>query len=439
MSWPASGQKQPDCDRLRNWLSDQDALSKPNQEVFGRQATLDNARAHAQVLSTARRPLIWIESADVSATRAAIQLAEVCQAKVHVAQSPGAANVSAVTAACGTFTTSLAEVSAHADLVIHLGHRHLQELPRLGLRFLHDNAHTGPGSGPRHVLIGDDVRTALINTASGSRSYEEKRSLDGGSHTGQPVAQCKADREPLVLAWPRDQWLDQLTRLLMVARGASVVRSNSEPSSDSSAADLAEQLAASRYAVFMWDEDEFADELDRLLIERLFEIAQHYSRVTRCSLLPLSSDPGRVTAKETVLWLTNVAGTARFTDGQWRRPTMGLAKSLHQWQREHDWILCVRNLPSDRPLPNLRFDFTIDALCNQRAGNIRSGSSSPAVGEAKQIAQVAAVGLETAGHLFRLDHAYGVRLAPVSPSDTVLTAERILRELARTLIVARRS
>ena len=430
MSWPTTGQSSPDCSRLRSWLSDQDAAAKPRTSTVDRQAILENVRLRAQQLSVARRPLIWIESADVLATRAAVSLAETCRAKVHVAQSPGAENVTAVTASSGTFGTSLAEVAAHADVIVHLGQRHLHELPRLASRFLHGNAYTGLGNAPRHIFIGELDQSSWLSTSELGGGIGQRRAqaeeLDGQSN------------EPLMLEWPREAWLDQLTRVLMVARGAGLAWEKSTEMSDRSAAHLAELLAGCRYAVFMWEEDEFADELDRLLVERLFEIAEHFSRTTRCSLLPLSTDPGRVTAKETLLWLTNVAGTADCVAGIWSRPIMKFEKSLRQWQAEHDWILCVRNLPSDRPLPHLNFHFTIDAACNQHMSLTQPRSAAEEVEH--RTALVAAVGLDASGYLFRLDHAFGAHLDALSTpasAQPALTAEEVLREFAKHLLAAR--
>ena len=384
MAWPRSAGHAPsDCPRLLNWLSGQDALSGVPSPLREPLQLNQRLRAHALQLNEARMPLVWVESADVSAMRAAVRFAEACSATLHVAQSPGAQNVAAVIGACGTFGTSLAEVAAHADLIVHVGHRHLQELPRLAPRFLQAATAVDALNSRRHVLIGDqplDAWSAVVDDAVAA--------------------------EPLVLRWPRHQWLDSFTRVLVAARGdAPSNHSPSDPIAEA-AEELAELLAASRYAVIIWDEDEFADQLDRLLVERLFSIAQHFSRTTRCSLLPLGNDAGRTTSQETLLWLTNIAATARCLDGKWTRSHIPSEATLDVWQAEHDWILCLRNLPSDRPLPDLQFDMVIDAACNALPTSKQVTSQS----RHAEVVYVAAVGLESPGHLTRLDHAFAAHL-----------------------------
>lgn len=411
MAWPRQGQYLPKCDRLRSWLNGQDGLNTQNAQAPPRDEFSACLQQHAKRLCEARNPLLWIESADVAATRAIVRLAEVCDATVHVAQSPGAENVAAVTAACGTFGTSLSEVAAHADLIVHVGYGHLHQLPLLAPRFLRGDPDAGPVSPRQHILI----------SGQGADAWKGALNVDW-------------PHEPLLLDWPRELWLDHFTRVLMAARGDGSPADQSSETIDGTAAYLAEQLGASRYAVFIWDEDELADELDRLLVERLLEIAQHFSQTTRCSLLPLGNDPGRTTAKETLLWLTNVASTARYIDGRWLGSREGTGTSLDDWRRRHDWIMCLRNLPSDRTLPDLPVQLMIDAACNRPSAVLQVDSNA----EAPTIVHLAGVGLDSPGHLIRVDHAFGAHMKAVAEkSEFVVTANEVLRELTGHVLLAR--
>jgi hypothetical protein len=231
-----------------------------------------------------------------------------------------------------------------------------------------------------------------------------------------------------LLEWPRDQWLDNLTRLLLALSGGPTLPTQPAAPVDLAAMQLAELLAASRYAVFVWAEDEFAAEGDRLLVERLHEIAARLTATTRCSLLPLGVDPGRTTAKETLLWLTNHATTARFQSGRWCKPQVGSHVGLDDWHGEHDWILGLRTLPSDRPLPDLPFDLVLDAACNQR---MHSLGQTPSPGAADVIG-VAAVGLECPGHVTRVDHAFGAYLpALLAANSDRPSASQVIAQLCR--------
>lgn len=413
MCWPEDSQRQlPDCERLRGWLSTQDAHGASSAPVQEPAQLAERLAAHAAALARARNPLIWIESGDVSAVRAAVRLAELCQATVHVAESPGAHNVATVTSTSGIFGTSLAEVWQHADVIVHVGHQHLREMPLLASRFLKAGGTGQSPTGRRHVFIDDNVDAA-----------------------GKLASECSAEDAigsgSWLLDWPRSQWLERFTQLLIAMRGDVAMAhaaTGGQEWSDAGLTQLAELLSGSRYAVFIWAEDQFADEADRMLVERLLEVAAKLSEATRCSLLPLGIDPGRTTAKETLLWLSNYSTTACFADGRWRKPHLGENVGLDDWHREHDWILGLRTLPSDRPLPELRFDLVIDAACNQSMH--ATGHSSDR--SAAEVVGVAAVGLDCSGHVTRVDHAFGAYVAELAESPVGRpTAAQVLGELAR--------
>lgn len=413
MRWPNDSERHlPECERLRGWLSDQDAHGIFISSSDEPEKLAERLAHHADELARARNPLLWIESGDVSATRAAVRLAESCQATVHVAESPGAHNVSLATCTSGMFGTSLAEVWQHADVLVHIGHQHLQELPLLTSRFLTSGGVGQSPSGRHHVFIDDDLVVA--------RQYAQRCAAHDEGSGGMEM-----------LEWPRALWLERFTELLLALRGNNAwahTATNTRKLEETGILQIAELLAGSRYAVIMWGEDQFADEADRMLVERLLEIAAKITEVTRCSLLPLGVDPGRTTAKETLLWLTNYATTACFTDGHWRKPHLADNVGLDDWHREHDWILGVRTLPSDRPLPNLKFDLVLDAACNYPLHPVvQSSASTPA-----DVIAVAAVGLECSGHVTRIDHAFGAYVRALSASDPRRpTAAELMAELAK--------
>lgn len=411
MRWPNDGDRQlPECERLREWLIAQDAHSSSlaSNEEPGKLAA--RLAAHAAELARARNPLVWMESGDVSTTRAAVRLAELCQATVHVAESPGARNVAAVTSTSGIFGTSLAEVWQHADVLVHVGHQHLQQMPLLSSRFFKAGGVGQSPLGRRHVFIDDNVWAARRYASQ----FTGEGELSGGT---------------MFLEWPRSQWLERFTQLLVAMRGnvAMSHAATGRPDWNDALMQLSELLASSRYAVFSWCEDQFPDEADLMLVERMREIADQLTQVTRCSLLPLGVDPGRTTAKETLLWLTNHSTTACFTNGRWRKPHLGDNIGLDDWHREHDWILGIRTLPSDRPLPDLRFNVIIDAACN-RSLHSASPSSNRA---AADVVAVAAVGLDCSGHVTRIDHAFGAHLnALANSSPHRPTAAEVMAVLA---------
>jgi len=416
MRWPtaATSDSGSQCARLHQWLSHQDALP----EAYGRRAThssdpttetasdrwgyyQSSCSTQAAKLRHAKRPLFWLESTDVATTRAIFDLAKQCSGTIHIAESPGARNVAAITSTSGWSGTTLAEVHRRADTIVHVGDSHLHDMPRLFSRFL-TSADQPDHSNRKHWFVG--------------RSSSELVSSD----TSAP-----STNEVVELSWPRDQWLDLFTQLLCMLREPQAsLRLPKSRCNEAQLVSFADQLTSSEYVVFVWPEDEFSDELDRLVVQRLLELSQLLSQSRRCSLLPLSSDAGRITSREALLWLTNVTPSARYVAGQWVKPQLGNPHTLSDWEDQFDWIMCVRTLPSDRPLPDLRCDWTLDAACNCSRGQLAFTPSNDCL-------PVATLGVDGSGHLMRLDHGFVAHIpAALSPSLWP-TAGEVLTELAR--------
>ncbi|MCC6507898.1 MAG: hypothetical protein IT423_02240 [Pirellulaceae bacterium] len=406
MRWPDNDQP-PDCQRLHAWLNAQDGapLGLLNQTSSAGDDRLAEA---AQRLAVARRPLIWLESADVDTARAAFLLAQACGATLTVAQSPGAHHIAAMTGTHGTLGTSLAELHQSATLIVHVGDQHLRDMPMLTPRFLATSSTSASSLGPVNHLFLDRCPASWLSSPA-----------------------MVTDQ----LEWTPDQWLDRLTRTLLALRDDSAAMhrpADRTDFADESAAQLAEYLLASRYTVIIWHEEQFSDQRDRLVLERLWELSQQISLTTRCTLLPLASDPGRTTAKDALLWLTNRTGPIRFCNGQWQNADVDSGASLEEWQQAHDWILGVRSLPSDRQLPDLQFDLLLDAWCNVSTGSSTARDQAPL--------PVAALGLDRSGFVMRNDHGLVVHArAATAPAAPMHTAAQAMDELKRCLAVAKES
>jgi hypothetical protein len=280
--------------------------------------------------------------------------------------------VAGVASADGWFGASLAEVASTASLVVHVGSSHFQEAPMLACRYFNPAA--------QHVFL-DTCPTQLLS---------ELQSAEGVTE----------------LQWSKEQWLDGLSRTLLMVRDDSAALSRAADPIDADASILAELLLNNTYSVWLWSEDELSDELDRLIAERIMELSRQISRTSRCSVLSLAMDPGRVTAKDCILWLTNHTPPVRIGDHGWMKDRL-LIRSLQEWRASFDWILCVRNLPSDRPLPEVEFDLVLDAHCNR-------ASTTPSTQTNRVSTQ--AVGVDSHGQLMRGDHGLAAYV-PAVQSD----------------------
>ncbi len=139
----------------------------------------------------------------------------------------------------------------------------------------------------------------------------------------------------------------------------------------------------------------------------------------------LASDPGRVTSKDTVLWLTNRTTPLQPCARGWMSADSSAGMNLDQWQAEFDYRLCIRSLPSDNPLPELAFHALIDADRN-RGSVPRSDTNA---------LYVRSVGINVAGHLTRGDHGL-VAFAPAIEDSGLAAAGDALREIAQRVKVA---
>ncbi len=373
------------CARWANWMAQADAGQERSVTPLEQ-----SVRAIAQDLSRAERPLIWVDGADVGTMRGAVRLAQKAGATIHVGQTTGAEVVKKVMLSEGWLGTSLAEVSEHADLVVTLGDGILTEAPRLAERFLEP------------VLQRDESSWWHIAECS--------------SGSGPREAEPAISRQ---IVWPRKQWYSHLTELLLRLQqpaGDSLIAS---VSGDLQA--LRDKLKTASYTVWIWDSGEWHDAMDELIVRRLLAIARHLTKEARCSLLCLESSVGRVTAEETLLWITGCSTTAIHNGSHWISPERYHAFTLDDWQKEFDSILLVRSIASITPLPFLR----------TRQAIIPAGQSHAGL-ESSCVTRVAEVGRQHTGHLFRGDRAATLPSGGIAGGE-LPTAEKMLARVYEQL------
>ncbi len=392
MSWPADGTA-PKCPRLHRWLTSQDIGSGTGPSGSSSDSMLASVIELSDRLQESQQPLIWIESADVQSVRAAVTLARTIDATVHVAESVGSTEWRTLVETRGYYGTSLAQMSHSARLVIHVGYEHLDEMPLLAERFLSDT----------------DQHLFLDTHAAKSTPW-------------------KLDAQVIELGWKRNQWLDRLTRVLLTMRDNSAALDRRASREDIEACQLAELLLSSGYSVWLWNPSEFDDSRDCLIMERILEITEVVNQTCRCSVLPLATDPGRVTANEVLLWLTNHHAPVRFKSEQWQPLADHAGWRLEDWRQQFDFILGIRTLPSDRQLPMLDFDWFIDADCNS------SDRLASAAHKAVPSTNVCSVGVSGSGHVTRTDHGWNAYCRSCSSASAEqVSASEFLGRVAATI------
>lgn len=344
------------CARRRQWQERSQTVLPGSLRPGDEEVT-----ALKTLFSPEHKSLIWIDAADVATLRAAVQLAQATGATLHVGGTTGAEIAQRVLTSEGWLGTSLGEVATHADLIITLGDSLLSEFPLLSERFIQPTVKENRG---RWLHLSSQAQPQPV-TAGATRHY-----------------------------WPRQEWYNRLSELLMRMQPHALVSSTPELQQLSAA------LQTARSCVWLWDVDEFCDSIDELTIRRLLGIARKLSEHSRCSLLAMDTRVGRVTADETLLWLTGCRSTARYINQRWVCPPEMAEYTLDAWAATFDKILLVQTVPTVGALPDLPCSHYL--LPATRLPGITAQGGSAAT---PRITSVAAVGIETPGHLFRGDRA----------------------------------
>ncbi len=376
------------CSRRTKWLSQPSGLS-----LSGRPRGIETvARQLTQLFGRNQKPLIWIDAADVNTVRAAVQLAQTAHATIHVGQSTGSRSAHRILTTEGWIGTSLAEVATHADLIVTLGTSILSEAPLLRARFL------APAIDNRQAEwchIGDDP-----SCTSGATAF---------------------------VHWPRSQWYKQLTELLLSLQ-QSPGEDRQEPGlkREQAGRALLDKLRRAKSIVWLWDAEEFCDSIDELCIRRLLGIARQLSLHTRCSLLRLDAQVGRITGEETLLWLTGFAPTASFNGQSWRCPQHLERTRLEDWQRDFDSILLIRTVPTPTPLPRLLATHYL----------LQHYEAKPVGTTINSVTPVGCVGVDRPGHLWRGDRATVMLCGATTrqTDSTLLAADNVLLRTRQLLV-----
>lgn len=312
----------------------------------------------AQLLCSRKRPLIWLDGADVQTTRCAVQLCQVSGAAIAVSQSTGQRSVQQVMASDGWLGTTLADMTRHSRLILTLGDRCLENSPLLVDRFFSEL----PDRSQRHWFHISDKQP------------------DNWPHHVRPDSH---------LVWPRSSWYANVVSLQLGLR-----RLGSQSRCVPIDLRLIETLGSSSNTTVMFDPDELTDEHDQMLVQQLLHLCRYRSQYARCNLLAWDSDVGSVTAQTVLLWLTGCCGFARPTLSGWSSHDSIAGYSWSDWQEQFDGILMIRCAPSMRRLPQLSSDIT---LCEN--------PRSVVAGLHHGFHLVAAAGLDCDAFFCRGDHA----------------------------------
>jgi formylmethanofuran dehydrogenase subunit B len=379
------------CARLAQALTHFSAADSHCQPMLdGQPVARETALARAaQMLAQAQRPLFGGCATDVAGARALYELAANCGAILDTLHGEALSAATLALQDRGALFTTLSEVRSRADLLIVFGCAPGARHPRFYERTLADSTRARDIC---FVACATDPAASKIAHAHCETMLEHASPYD------------------VLAVWSA------------LAEGRNPAAFESGPADVAQmAAQLAallSRIAAARYTVLIYEPASLPQPHAALLIEALHRVVKALNRTTRAGALGLGGADGALTVNQTVTWLsglplaTRVArldrpdGAAPLEHDPYRYRTAQLLAA-----REIDVLLWVTSF-EPHPLP--------DALDPQVPAIVLG---PPAL--ASRIAQraaptvfipVATPGIDSGGHLFRLDTSV---VAPLTPARHV--------------------
>jgi formylmethanofuran dehydrogenase subunit B len=379
-----------DCPRLAQALvhygaADASCGCVVDTSAVDRDAAL--ARA-AQMLANARRPLFGGLATDVGGARALYTLAAGCGAILDHLHGEALTPATLALQDRGSFFTTLSEVRSRASLLVFFGCQPSHNHPRFFAR-----AVAGTDLSREMVFVGCAV---------------------------DPAAEGLANLRTETLLPDADPF-DTLALWSALAEGRApdaLHRDSSNADSGGGAALAALQalqarIAEASYTVFVYEPATLPAPHAALLIEALNRIVKAANRTTRAACLPLGGGEGGLTVNQTVTWLSGMplrtrvstparlAGTAPLDHDPYRYRTARLLAD-----REVDALLWVASFAPQAWPASLDPSVALIVL-----GHPALAQAAQARGANTVFIPVATPGIDSGGHLFRVDSSVVMPLA----------------------------
>jgi len=324
------------------------------------------AQAAAERLAAARRPSIAGLGCDLAGVRAALMLAERCDARVEHRHGAALAQELRAARRGGSLRTTLSELRNRADCVLFAGTRAAAH-PRFFERCIEPREGLFGARQRRLILIGDAAQTAPESAAL------EHALAFPNAHLAEAV---------------------QLLRARLAGRRLDARHWHGIPIERFDA--LAAVLRAAHYGVAVWDAAELEPPHAELALRALYDLVAELNRDTRWAALPLGGNDGAAGAAAVCTWLAGRPPPLRYVHGAPQDALGADAPDLVIWISAFD--------PQAAPPPE------VPAVVLARAD--WRGSAAPAI-----FIPVAVPGVQRAGALVRLDEVPCLPLAAPAPAD----------------------
>lgn len=269
-----------------------DPVPNRSPRVGGTDVSLGAAAASAaRILAEARSPLFGGFATDLSGARRVVQIADRCGAIIdHMNSTAKLRNLLTLQEA-GWITTTLAEVSNRADVVVMVGTDVLTRFPRFFERFVW-TAESMFDLDPRSrqvVYVGQGLAT----------------------HAGY----APDGRQPSVIACRIDEIGEGLGAMRSMLAGRSLQAQQIAGVPLSQWAALLELLRNARYGVIVWVAADLDFPHTELTVQTLAGLIKDLNRTTRVCGLPLGGSDGDFTANGVLMWQTGLPFRSSFATG----------------------------------------------------------------------------------------------------------------------------
>ncbi|SAK91077.1 Formyltransferase/hydrolase complex Fhc subunit B [Caballeronia temeraria] len=342
------------CPRLEQSLAHfgpNDANQKP--AIDGQITDADSALSQAAaILSNARRPLFGGLATDVAGARALYELAAQCGAILDHLHGDTLADSNRALQDRGSFFTTLSEVRSRADLIVVFACEPSRRYPRFFERI------ESAGRDASVLFVGCDI--------------------DKAANTRAEAILPNADPFDTLALW-------------------SALVEGGRPIPAAELVALTERIKAAKYTAFIYEPSTLPTQHAALAIEALQRIVKAINRTARAGTLALTGDDGAATVNQTVTWLSGFPLRTRVAYG------MPLDHDAHRYRTETllrrgeiDALLWVSSFAPE-PLP-ASLDENVPAIILAHPAMTVAARKGPTV-----FIPVATPGIDSGGHLFRVD------------------------------------
>jgi|GEM_PF-42217 len=399
-----------DCPRLTQALACYGpADAQCTASVDGHDTDLDTALTHAaRILSAARRPLFGGLGTDVAGIRALYPLAAGCGAILDHRHGDALSAATLALQDRGSFFTTLSEVRSRADLLLFFGCQPSRRYPRFFARTVEGS------TAPRDlVFIGCEADPA----ASGLENVRVESILtDADPFDTLALWSTISDRRP-----PSALHQD-------VANAARVKETLAALQA------LQARIDAARYTVLVYEPDALPGPHAALLVETLNRIVKASNLGARAGCLALGGDDGALTVNQAVTWLSGLPLRTRVSAPSRTAGSAPLDYDPHRYRTERlladgeiDALLWVASFAPPSWPQALADDVPAVVL-----GHPALAPTAAARGNGTVFIPVATPGVDSGGHLFRLDSSVVMPLA-AARGASLATVASVAAELAQRL------